>query len=126
MNKENRSKYFSTPARLSSLPTFDSSISTLRFRKEINGNVGLNNTLLTCQEERNTRSPNEKGAYDTGSALVPRSGNLTDPHEPAFKSVNHRFQRVRSGTSSSEQRDYKGVSTRSTTNTSEYGAQLKR
>ena len=93
MNKENRSKYFSTPARLSSLPTFDSSISTLRFRKEINGNVGLNNTLLTChQEERNTRSPNEKAACDTGSALVPsiRNGNLTDQHEPAFKSVNHR------------------------------------
>ena len=89
MNKENRSKYFSTPARLSSLPTFDSSISTLRFRKEIKGNVGLNNTLLTCQEER---SPNEKTACDTGSALVSsiRSGNLTDQHEPAFKSVNHR------------------------------------
>ena len=89
MNKENRSKYFSTPARLSSLPTFDSSISTLRFRKEINGNVGLNNTLLTCQEERNTRSPSEKAACDTGSARVPsiRSGNLTDQHEPACKKL---------------------------------------
>ena len=95
MNKEKRSKYFSTPARLSSLPTFDSSISTLRFR-----NVGLNNTILTCQEEKNTRSPNEKEA-------------------------NHRFQRVPSGTSSSDQRDYKGVS-RSTSNGSENGAQLKR